>query len=44
MELINQLEKEIYIYFLAINLVIVLDFRVEKRKKQTSSISEEGTD
>lgn len=38
-ELISQLEKEIYIYFIAINLVIAFDFRVEKRKKQNSSIS-----
>ena len=37
-ELINQLEKEIYIYFVAINVVIAFDFRVEKRKNKNSSI------
>ena len=32
-ELINQLEKEIYIYFVAINLVIAFDFRKEEKQK-----------
>lgn len=38
-ELINQLEKKIIIYFVAINLVIAFDFRVKKWKKHNSSIS-----
>ena len=38
-ELINQLEKKIIIYFVTINLVIAFDFRVKKWKKQNSSIS-----
>lgn len=33
MEFINPLKKEIYVYFLAMNLVIAFDFREKEKMK-----------